>query len=233
MRNTTALIFVCLVFFGCSINQENFRDPPHPANITVVYPSIGVVSSVSLGEELVRSATGYYSPALIIDNDFKISNTHRVSKGVYLYTHDDGKYRYYCPSYYGQLAELNVFGEDLSRNCRIRLSKSDGLSVIANTSFSLPSGEVFKSSKCSWKLDENHYFEDENSFQQTLIYTGKNDNIIKFSYREFSSNMIRDAFTTEVSYDLNESNIIAYKSFKAEIIHATNSSIEYKIISGF
>lgn len=233
MRALIVSIVLCFVLLGCTVNQSNFQYPSFAAKSTIVYPEIGKISVVSLGDELITSAQGYFLPVLIVDNDFKISITHRVHKGIYKFTHEDSNYRYYSPSYIGQLAELNGFGEDLPTIGRLRISKSNGLSVIANSVFSLPSKEVFNTSGTSWKLDDHYYFEDEDSFQQTLIYTGKSDSIIKFSYREFTSNKIREAFTTEVTYDLLESTVIAYKSFKAEIIKATNSSIEYRIISGF
>jgi hypothetical protein len=66
-----------------------------------------------------------------------------------------------------------------------------------------------------------------------MIYSGKSNNFIKFSYREFTDDFIRNSFTTDVSYDLSESNIIGYKNFKAEIIEATNTKLKYKIISSF
>jgi hypothetical protein len=234
MRFTVAVsIMSCFVLFSCSVNQSNFRQPLITPKSTVLYPAIGEVNTISLGDKLVESSTGYYSPVLIIKNDFKVSNMYRVSNGVYLFTHDDGKYKYYCPSDVNQLAEINVFGEDLNHDCRLRLSKKNSLSIIANDVVPIPSAEIYPSSIYFWELDDHHYFEDKDNFQQTMIYTGKSGNTIRFSYREFSSNRIRDPFTTEILYDLTESNIIAYKSFKAEIIEATNSSITFKITSGF
>ena len=72
-----------------------------------------------------------------------------------------------------------------------------------------------------------------NSFQQTLIYSGKSDTKIFVGYREFSNNIARPAFNNNVSYDLSESNIIGYKGAKVEVIKATNQFIEYKVLSNF
>jgi len=71
------------------------------------------------------------------------------------------------------------------------------------------------------------------SFQQTLIYSGKVGNKINISYREFSGSIARPAFNNNVEYDLSESTTIGYKGAKIEIIEATNQYIKYKVIRNF
>jgi len=66
-----------------------------------------------------------------------------------------------------------------------------------------------------------------------LIYTGKVDNRIRFTYREFSGNTARMPFSTEVEYDLNENNIISYQGATIEVIKANNRSVTYKVMSNF
>ena len=43
--------------------------------------------------------------------------------------------------------------------------------------------------------------------------------------------MVKDAFTQELVYDLNEGRIIRYKQLKMEIISANNEKIIYKVLS--
>jgi len=71
------------------------------------------------------------------------------------------------------------------------------------------------------------------SFEQQLIYNGRVDNNLRFVYREFSNDMARSAFTQEVQYDLEESNIIGFKSVRIEVIEATNSKIKYRVLEPF
>ena len=95
----------------------------------------------------------------------------------------------------------------------------------------------------TWNLSEeefNNSFEEtskvievESSMQRTIEYAGKNGNIVKFIYSEFKDDMARDAFTREFSIDLSEDNAGAYKGAVFEIIKATNSTIEYKVIRNF
>jgi len=75
--------------------------------------------------------------------------------------------------------------------------------------------------------------EQGNSFQQTLIYSGRVGDRINISYREFSNNKARPAFNHDVEYDLSDSNVIGYKGALIEVINADNSSIDYKLIKNF
>lgn len=70
-------------------------------------------------------------------------------------------------------------------------------------------------------------------FKKEFIYNGKVGNNVKFIYREFINDMARPAFNQDLQYDLAESNTIGFKGLRIEIIKATNTSIEYKILSDF
>lgn len=72
-----------------------------------------------------------------------------------------------------------------------------------------------------------------NNFQQEFIYSGKAGNVIKFTYREFTNDMARPAFNQDVQYDLTESNEIGFKGARILVLNATNTKLEYKLISAF
>ena len=73
----------------------------------------------------------------------------------------------------------------------------------------------------------------EDSFQQTLIYSGKVGNKVNIGYREFSASIARPAFNNNVEYDLSESRVIGYKGAQLEILEATNQHIRYKVLRNF
>ena len=75
--------------------------------------------------------------------------------------------------------------------------------------------------------------ETKNSFQQTLIYSGRVGNKINIGYREFSNNTARPAFNNEVEYDLSELMRIGYKGAQIEVLEADNSSITYEVLRNF
>ena len=72
-----------------------------------------------------------------------------------------------------------------------------------------------------------------NDFQQTLIYSGRVDDRIRVSYREFSGNTARAAFSNEAEYDLSVSDTIANKGARIRVISADNEKIQYEVMSNF
>lgn len=71
----------------------------------------------------------------------------------------------------------------------------------------------------------------DQSFKAQLIYSGISGNTLKASYREFSDDYARPAFSQELQYSLDESRTIAYKSIRIEVLKATNSLIDFKVLS--
>lgn len=86
-----------------------------------------------------------------------------------------------------------------------------------------PAGQVF--------IKSNMLSKQNSVFKVELIYSGISGSNLKLVYREFSKDFARPAFFQDLQYDLNESNIIAFKQFRIEVVEATNSLIEFKIIS--
>src|SRR5690606_31770188 len=71
------------------------------------------------------------------------------------------------------------------------------------------------------------------NYSRQIIYNGKSGDNLKFTYREFSDDMARPAFTQDLQYDLSESKIIGFDGLRVEILKATNTGIEYKILNDF
>ena len=73
----------------------------------------------------------------------------------------------------------------------------------------------------------------ESSMQRTIEYAGINGNLVKFIYSEFKDGMARDAFTREFTIDLSVDNVAGYRGAVFEVLKATNSTIDYKVIRNF
>jgi hypothetical protein len=67
-------------------------------------------------------------------------------------------------------------------------------------------------------------------FKAELIYTGVADKTIHVTYREYNADLARPAFYQDLSYQLEESKIIAFKSLKIMIYEANNSSIRFSVL---
>jgi hypothetical protein len=137
----------------------------------------------------------------------------------------DGKLNIIYPEWSGQLS-LDIF--------------EDGTISESPWKNSTPSGDITMAQSPNWNLPDKRLFEkipdipDErsglNNFKAELIYNGISKNTIKISYREFIKDMARPAFYQELNYDLDQSNIIQFKTLKIRVLHADNSEIKFIII---
>jgi hypothetical protein len=74
-----------------------------------------------------------------------------------------------------------------------------------------------------------------NPFREELIYLGISGSTVRIGYREYSgkyeAELIRPAFSQELTYDLASSSTIVFKNFKMEILSANNQVIEFVVLS--
>ena len=82
-----------------------------------------------------------------------------------------------------------------------------------------------------FKIEESIYIKPDCNFcfRYELIYTGKSNNVLKFSYKEYKGDMARPAFFQDLEYNLDDGNIISFKKLKIEVIKTDNLGIEYKV----
>lgn len=71
---------------------------------------------------------------------------------------------------------------------------------------------------------------DSRNFKFELIYTGKTNNTISIVYREYVNDFARDSFYQNLTYDLNESNLIKFKSIELEVLESSNSELIFKVL---
>lgn len=230
------LVILFMVFFlaGCS----SFYYPSNQQFEYFTKPEIGVPLTASLGEPIVTTENGYYADGLYVNNPKSSSRaifwTLQINRGFYELVHSDDKYKYYYPENKGMIKHFTNNKDVLdSPDAELRIGDNNSFGVVSK----VLGGIYFNSKSLRKKLEiepaENYFVLTKNSIQHTMIYTGKSEDILKFSYREFSDNIFRPAFATEITYDLTSSKIIGYKSFRAEVIEASNTEIKYKILQGF
>jgi len=70
-------------------------------------------------------------------------------------------------------------------------------------------------------------------FVQELIYSGRIGDNIKLLYREYGGNVLRQAFTQELQYDISLSNILRFREVELEVIEATNQELVFRLFSHF
>lgn len=216
MKNLFIIIVTFIFLSGCASMKYN------GANVTrtdISFPPLGLETSKNLGDELLKK--GYYATqkALVVEEELK-SLAYDIPPKNYKQTGYDDKGFYFEPWGIIKAALADPFS-----GLTVRHKEPSEVCVIT----------VFNVTSCiegKFRIDDVESIESP-SFTQTLIYTGKVGNKVRFAYREFSNNLARPAFSTEVEYDLADSNIVGYKNAKIEVIKATNTSITYKVLSNF
>ena len=83
------------------------------------------------------------------------------------------------------------------------------------------------------ELNDRYFIYTINSFQQTIEYAGRDENILKFTYSEFTDGFAKQAFTREFQIDYAKGDVAAYKGAIIKIHDATNVNIVYEVIRNF
>ncbi len=191
-------------------------------------PPLHSVTTVGVGEQMLVQGRYVERDALVLERDIKVSTlgSYTFTAGHFVRLGGSGDVGFYNSSLtpgtgsvqVGALADPFQVIEFNSATKQICGVSTLNMKVCREA----PDARIEKISTQS-----------DNSFQQTLIYSGRVGNKVNIGYREFSSNMARPAFNNDVEYDLNESNVIGYKGAQIEIIEATNQRIQYRVLQNF
>lgn len=69
--------------------------------------------------------------------------------------------------------------------------------------------------------------------KRELLYNGVTGSVVHLSYREFFNDFARAAFSQDLVYDLEKSDVIGFKGMRIRVHSADNTAIEYEILSYF
>lgn len=74
--------------------------------------------------------------------------------------------------------------------------------------------------------------EEVDGVKKELIYQGRDDETLRFRYREYIKNIVRPAYDQTVEYNLTEDKVVTFRGMKILVESASNQDINYRIISG-
>lgn len=216
MLKFTFIIMFSLLSAGCATVKFNGPD----TTITKIdHPKIGKIVTAYVGDEMVAKGKVYETNVLIVHGLVK-GFSYDVPPKKYEQIGFDDQDEFYSASGIIRAA----FTDPVKA---ISVGKAPGSKICIITVYSMKTCYAGAYSRA------RHAVEYSDSFQQTLIYSGRIGSKLNISYREFSNNRARPAFSNDVEYDFLTSNIIGYKGAQLEIINADNSSITYRLISNF
>ncbi|MDM0113932.1 hypothetical protein QTI66_17385 [Variovorax sp. J22R133] len=227
---TIFCIALAAVLTGCASTKTA------PAEILVVdTPALNTVATAELGETLVKKGISYVFDGLelrerITDNGAGREYVVEPGRMAFIDKTPDGASRYEPPAgtYY---VNDKIFGRKAFPKNGYVVVKANGTMELqgyydltgpgsispANPKFSV--GKIIDSARPN--------------FRQELIYGGRLGDQIKVTYREFSGDMLRSAFSQDVQYDLTTEKIIGFKGVRIEVVAATNTKLEYRVLKSF
>lgn len=232
MNRTTAFpiivgITLVLTLGGCATK-------PSWTSQVIHYPELNVKSEAEVGQSMVSAARKKTLPAIAIDKDIThISEECKltISAGVLpLYGSDKEG------TFYGRQEHvaLTILGKPnhAAGGVYVPNDKSKSTEIFcgnwnkpfSNKAKAVHSGIDFKLTtygKEEWAKD---------SFKRELVYSGISQNTLSILYREFIDGTARPAFSQDLKYDLSQGNTIGYKGARFQVIKATNTSLQYKVL---
>jgi len=219
-----ALIVCVLGASGCVSVATNYS----PETTDISEPPLNAVNTAYVGDSMLRQGQFTLHDAMLLhaDVDVGILNPYTLKRGYYLKRGEDEQSEFYQPSRYpgGGAIEKAALADPPKA---VQASKV-GTKLCVVT--------IFNAAACTNHAEFERAKQPAataNSFQQTLIYSGRVGNKIKAGYREYSNNLARPAFNNDVEYDLTETRVIGYKGARIEVLDATNEYIRYKVIQNF
>lgn len=221
MKYFLALVAI-FILNGCATPDYNY----HAELSEISEPALNSINTAYVGDTLLKQGRYSEHDAIYLSNMTEVSWSYDLHPGFYLKQGEDDNSETYLPSNIpdgGHVVKAALADDWLA----VMVYKNKPTICVIT---------VFNASVCN----DNANFQrtkkpilTSNSFQQTLIYSGKVGNKINIGYRELSNNVARPAFNNDVEYDLDASNIIGYKGSKIEVIEANNEMIKYKVLKNF
>jgi len=247
LKKSLILILISTIIASCSTANPFVNTGRGVTEVEGIdFPEIGKVTIGSLGDTLVSKGTKSYTPAItvldewvwkegtnLIPRHWVAANTEFVLTGIWIHNETGEEYKCFTGKYNydAHWNYYNVPGVNLPMDlCKDKFGKwhdfqslfFDGAGVSANNL------EFDARYKEFTKVELNGV-----SFVQEFLYNGRVNNSLKFVYREFSGDLARPAFTQEIQYDFDQSNIIGFKGLQLEVIEATNTRIVFKVLNNF
>jgi len=222
MNKKLAVFAIIFLFGGCSTIKYNHIPEAQKFSI----PDLGVTVTSGLGEPLLDQGVSIKRDILKITQESRIS-AYKINPGKLIKIGEDEGSEYFSQDIQSGLiihSGLLVSYPDITAT--VQYKKKTGEYCIMRPVDLTVCGELIGRRK-------NEIVFNSDSFRRTLIYSGRVGNKLKISYREFSNNLARAAFNTDVEYDMNESTIIGYAGARLEVISATNTEIKYSVIKNF
>lgn len=216
-----------MILGGCSTT------PPTSQNFgktsVVDFPDAGVVTVAEVGQTMISKANVTKKPGIEVSAPISdVPNppgvtTIKSSKIPLSFVSEAGKY------YLDRRATYKMLGAEVPSTDRSGVfvpSDKSKNPVIFHYTTDYGYGKMPVAGVKEIEIEEWS----NGAFKRELVYTGVSQNTISLMYREFMNDIARPAFSQDLKYDLSQGKEIGYKGARFEVIKATNTEIQYKVL---
>jgi len=226
-QNYHILIVVMFALVGCATLVA-------PKLNTINTPNVKTEQTAEVGNAIIKHALTYTKPGIYIDEDVTIENkqkkfTLNAGSLIARSTEKNKKQTYIIPT--GRITLFDKQSQTTESLGEYILVLDDNKAKII--SFQGRSKKIPSPAQLPNLTRLENIAVGPTQFEQQLVYTGKTGNVIYLKYREYKNNMARDAFTQDVQFDISSEKLIGFKGARIEVLNASNTQIEYRVLKGF
>lgn len=229
-------ISILSLLVGCA-TQENIKRVTPPSQM-IHFPAVNVETEAEIGQTIVSKSNLTIFPAVTIEHDVsetvkqslmnnRYSGTTTIHAGTYRKTVEspDGSF-FPDPAGFFEFAvgkvnwPIGIFVPNDPAKPPVMYTYHETMGA-TGFEFGVTPLQVKKTTIEQWGKD---------SLKRELIYGGLSQKTISISYREFSDETARPAFTQDLKYDLAEGDVIGFRGARFQVIKANNMSLKYKVL---
>jgi hypothetical protein len=196
---------------------------------TVDLPTVGSTAEAQVGDTMIDETHSLASPAIRFLGSCTYSEKHdAVGTGTVRYSIGDAAVFTQTSTKNGAAAYCGQAVMDVLGSVEVPLC----VALSDNAIVAFPGSEMIVTSDCKFE-HTTQSTDDADTVRKEILYDGRSGSTIRLSYREFTQDLARPAFTQELSYDIASDKIIGFRRARFEVLSAGNSSISYRLLSGF
>lgn len=228
MRNSLGLLaaLTALATFGCATPFVSARTENH----TWADPAEGTVTIAYVGDPFLSVGRAKQQRAIVIPAGVSTGG-YSIARGEYIVsgmTADGTTYRAPISAHEIQASTMNNL-----TNVLLNGQQATVPPFIEWKSEPGKEPELCANGSCRKSPAATFEWVDVESFEQRLIYSGRSGKTIRVEYREFTDDMARPAYRTELVFDLGKSRVVGVKGSRIEVLGLNNEAIKFRIISPF
>lgn len=226
------IISLLLALLLASCAPPPLVTPTVPTYTDVATPKFGEEATAQVGDPIITMSHGISATAIRFLSDCTFSEKRDLpGTGTVNYSIPGGTVFVRenttngVPGYCGKANQYTpVIGNVPMDHC-VAISDNRGL-------VPFPSSQMIVKSNC--QIERRTVQADApDSVKKEILYNGRSGTTLRLSYREFVRDMARPAFTQDLTYDIRDDRVVGFRGARIEVIEANNTSIRYRVLSGF